>query len=149
MDTISYVYFATPEPEGVTELFDRMMSAGLSIDAFGLRDPPRKWTGDASAMSQAVLSQRELNKWCFFDDRKHKISLTLVLRYDRSWGFSTLSLGAPDQALVLNLLHELVRRLNPFLAILGNRGGSKKQNWVVAHQREDCPPDILAMLNAA
>jgi hypothetical protein len=149
MDTVAYLYLETPDPERVPELFETMLSAGLNVDAFGLRDPPRKWTGDASAMAREILSQRELNKWSFFSDRKQRLSLDLVLRYDRSWGFSTLSLGGPNHALVSRLSLELARRLNPFLALQGSSGGGKNQAWVVLHEREDCPPEVRAAMNAA
>lgn len=143
MTAAAYVYVPTPPPSALPRLIGDIVS-DLSISHAGFRDPPKKWVGTTEGLVALVERQRELTRYLFLRDKDKHIDISLAVRSDTQWTWSTVSIGARDAAQCTALALVLCERLDPYLCIQGIEGGGKDQPWVVHRRRPDCPADLSA-----
>jgi len=149
MSTVAYLYLPTPAAEDVPSMLEHMAAVGISISHFGIKDPPKRWSGATDEMVQMILKQPELNKWAFIRDASKKLELDLQLMYDSRCSHSTISIRSSIPQTVESLAERLSATIKPYLCILGTLGFGKTQDWRVLYERSDCPSEVRVVLNAA
>ena len=142
MEKVAYIYFKTPRKEEVSLLFQSIISLGLKITHFGVRDPPKRVSLGFVEMATALLKQPEINKIAFIKDSSQNLSLDFQLNYDSRWNYSTISISCLNEAIVHNIAKNISKKIDAFLCIEGLLGSGKNQTWEVVYESSDCPNNI-------
>jgi hypothetical protein len=148
MSAVAYLYIPTPEAAQVASMLQHV-DASICVSHFGLKDPPKPWSGTVRAMATALMAQGELNKSAFLRDHASKVGLDITLNYDPRWLHSTIALSGPSAPVVEDLAVRLSNLLSPYLCVQGSLGAGKSQAWQVLYERTDCPAEIRESLRAA
>src|SRR5262245_52220952 len=130
---VVYTYIPTPTRDRLLEFIVQLGRSGVTISRLGERDPPRKWAGTTEDAVGLITTGGGATNYTFLEAAGTSLSMTIELRQDPRWGYSTVSFFCPGGEQLDSVIRIVLRTLSPHLCIRGTAGLGKNQAWDVLH----------------
>jgi hypothetical protein len=143
MRGVAYLYTPSLDRAQLLALLSAFEASGVHITHLGKSDPARQWAGSAGDALALIATGPDLTNSTFGRDRTKKLHFTIDLHKDPRWKHDEISLSAPSETDLRNIIRFLAREMRHYLAILGTSGLGKDQPWEVLFKTDDCPSCLL------
>ncbi len=148
MEFIAYNYFKTPHEAELISIA-KIINLSLQISHAGKNDPPKKFSGHRKDICNIIKQKTNATNYTFLRDLANGIEMTIAIHNDSSWSHSTISISGKSKEKIEAICIKLNKALISFICISGVMNLGSTQAWSILYQSNDCPPDLLALIENA
>jgi hypothetical protein len=145
---VVYAYIPIPTSDQISTFLEQLCKSGMMISRLGKNDPPKRWAGTPAEAADFIRSGDNGTNYTFLEAANWLLSMTVVMRQDTRWGYSTLSFDGAEPLRVDTVSRIVLETLSPYLCIQGMAGRGKDQAWEVLHRSTDCPESLRSLVQA-